>query len=369
MDAKYPFAEKFRDQILRCSSCGFCRAVCPVFGLTKRPAFNARGKMLVLKEVMDGTIQLSDELIETLFQCTTCASCANQCPSGVNPPEIIKEVRKDMVHIGSCHPAFTGMNQVLQSHTNIYAEEEPADFERQRNKKARYVYFVGCVGSYRQEEATKATLDLLDRLGVDYTLTDEVCCSGVLEDVGFEINQHLARRNIDLILATGAKTVITGCPYCSRTFNSKPQYGQLKSEKIEVVHLSQFLRNVDLKVKTDKRVTYHDPCDLGRHCGIYEEPREILRKIAPHFVELRHNRAAALCCGAGGGVRGAYAKNSIGMARLRLEEVKEVGAEVLLTECNSCAHNLNNAKLRAQNFKIYTTTEFVNQLLTQAKQP
>ena len=230
MEAKYPFAEKFRDQILRCSSCGFCRAVCPVFGLTKRPAFNARGKMLVLKEVLDGTIELSDELIETLFQCTTCASCANQCPSGVNPPEIIKEVRKDMVHIGSCHPAFKGMNQVLQSHTNIYGEEEPADFERQRNKKARYVYFIGCVGSYRQDEATTATLNVLDRLSVDYTLIDEVCCSGVLEDVGFEINSNLAQRNIDLILATGAKTVITGCPYCSRTFNKKPQYGQLMSE-------------------------------------------------------------------------------------------------------------------------------------------
>jgi len=367
MEAKYNFADKFRDQILRCSSCGFCRAVCPVFGLTKRPAFNARGKMLVLKEVMDGTIELSDELIETLFQCTTCGSCANQCPSGVNPTEIIKEVRKDMVHIGSCHPAFRGMNQVLQSHTNIYGEEEPADFERPRNKKAKYVFFIGCVGSYRQEEATTATLNILDRLRVDYTLIDEVCCSGVLEDVGYEINQGMAKKNIELILATGARTVITGCPYCSRTFNKKPQYGQLKSEGIEVIHLSQFLKDFDLNVKTDKRVTYHDPCDLGRHCGIYEEPREIIRKIAPNFVELRHNRANALCCGAGGGVRGAYAKNSIGMARLRLEEVEEVGAEVLLTECNSCVHNLINAKVRAQKFKIYTTTQFINMLFADSR--
>jgi len=223
------------------------------------------------------------------------------------------------------------------------------------------------VGSYRQDEATATTLNLLDRLKVDYTLIDEVCCSGVLEDVGYEINQDLAKKNIDLILATGAKTVITGCPYCSRTFNQKPQYGQLKNEGIEVVHLSQFLKNAEVNVKTDKRVTYHDPCDLGRHCGIYEEPREIIRKIAPDFVELRHNRANALCCGAGGGVRGAYAKNSIGMARIRLGEAEEVGAEVLLTECNSCVHNLSNAKLRAQNLKIYTTAQFLNQLLDQAK--
>jgi len=367
MEAKYDFIKKFREQVLRCSNCGFCRARCPVFGLTKRPAFNARGKMLVLKEVMDGTIDLNDELIETLFQCTTCASCSEQCPSGVNVPEIIKQVRKDMVHIGSCHPAFVGMNKVLQRHTNIYAEDEPEDFERQRNKKAEFIYYIGCVGSYREDGPTMATLNLLDRLEVDYTLIDEVCCSGVLKDIGYEINEDLAHKNIERILATGAKTVITGCPYCSRTFNDGQPYNQLKDGDVHVIHISQFLKDFDLNVKTDKRVTYHDPCDLGRHCGIYEEPREIVRRIAPNYVEMLRSRADALCCGAGGGVRGAYAKNSIAMARLRLKEVEQVGADILLTECNSCVHNLSNAKLRAQKFKIYTITQFINRLMEQEK--
>jgi len=367
MDVQYDFANKFRDQVLRCSSCGFCRAICPLFGLTKRPALNARGKMLVLKEVMDGSIDLNDELVETLFQCTTCAGCAELCPSGVSVPDIIKQVRKDMVFVGSCHPVFEGMNDVLQKHTNIYGEDEPEDFERERNKPAEYVFFIGCVGSYREDEPTMATLDLLDHFRVDYTLIDEVCCSGVLEDVGYEINKNLAQRNIDLILDTGAKTVITGCPYCSRTFNNKTPYDRLKNEKVKVIHISQLLKDFDPGVKTDKLVTYHDPCDLGRHCGIYEEPREIIRKIAPNFVEMRHNQANALCCGAGGGVRGAYAKNSIAMARRRLEEVEEIQAEVLLTECNSCVHNLDNAKLRAQKFRICTTAQFVNELIEKAE--
>jgi Fe-S oxidoreductase len=363
MEAKYDFEKKYREQVLQCSRCGFCQAVCPIFGATLRPSYNARGKMLVLKEVMDGKIQLNDELIETLFQCTTCASCFENCPSGVNVPEIIKQVRKDMVKIGSCHPAFKGMNEVLHKHTNIYAEDKPEDFGRQRNKKAEYVYFVGCVGLYREDEATEAALDLLDRLGVNYTLIDEVCCSGVLEDVGYQINETLARKNIDLILATGAKTVITGCPYCSRTFNNKPQYDDLREKGIKVLHLSQLIKDFDLGVKTGKRITYHDPCDLGRHCGIYEEPRETIRKITSDFVELPHHHADALCCGAGGGVRGAYAKNSIAMARRRLQEVEDVGAEVVLTECNSCVHNLANAKLRKQKFKVYTTTQFINELM------
>ena len=231
--------------------------------------------------VMDGTIDLNDELIETLFQCTICAACAENCPSCVNVPDIIKQVRKDMVNIGSCHPAFKGMNEVLKNHTNIYGEDEPEDFERERNKKTEYVYFIGCVGSYREDEATLETLDLLDRLNVDYTLIDEVCCSGFLEDVGYDMNEDLVRKNMDMILATGAKTVITGCPYCSRTFNNKPQYAELKEKGIKVLHITQFLKDFDFGVTTNKLVTYHDPCDLGRHCGIYEEPREIIRKIAP----------------------------------------------------------------------------------------
>ena len=222
MEAKYDFEKKFGEQVLKCSRCGFCQAVCPVFGSTLRPAYNARGKMLILKEVMDGKIDLNDDLIETLFQCTTCASCFKNCPSGVEVPEIIKQVRKDMVNIGSCHPAFKGMNEVLHKHTNIYAEDEPEDFERERNQKADYVFFIGCVGSYREDEATLATLKLLDRLKIDFTLIDEVCCSGVLEDVGYRINTDLTQKNIERVQATSAKTIITGCPYCQKLHRHGP---------------------------------------------------------------------------------------------------------------------------------------------------
>jgi Fe-S oxidoreductase len=366
MAKEYDFVEKYRDQVLRCSSCGFCQAQCPVFGLTLRPALNARGKMLVLKEVMDGNIPLNDELVETLFQCTTCANCSTHCPSGVSVPDIIKAVRRDMVASETCHPVFEGMEKVLATSTNIYAEDDPEDFGRERNQQAENVFFVGCVGLYREDEATEPTLDLLDKLKVDYTLIDEVCCTGVLEDVGFAINQERADQNIRGILATGAKRVITGCPFCYRTFNDKAQYKPLHDKGLEIVHLSQFLKDFDIGVKTDKKVTYHDPCDLGRHTGIYEDPRTTIKKIADDFVELPYNRAEANCCGAGGGVRGAFPANSIGMARRRLEEVEQVGAEILLTECNSCLHNLDNAKLRSQKFKIYTTSQYLMELIEEA---
>ena len=95
----------------------------------------------------------------------------------------------------------------------------------------------------------------------------------------------------------------------------------------------------------------------------FEAPRHIIRKMAPHFVEMVHHRKDALCCGAGGGVRGAYPKNSIAIARRRLKEAEEVGAEVVLTDCNSCVHNLSNARSRRQNIRIYSTAGFINELM------
>jgi Fe-S oxidoreductase len=331
-----------------------------------RPALSARGKMLMLQEVMEGNLDLDQELIETLCQCTTCANCSTNCPSGVSVPDIIREVRKDMAALRTCHPAFIGMKEVLDKHTNIYAEKEPEDLQRPRNQKADYVFFVGCVGAFREDEATLETLNLLDRLGVDYTLVDEVCCSGVLEDIGYQTNPELVEKNVESILSTGAGKVVTGCPYCFRTFRGNSRYRKLFDEGVEILHISQFLTGFDFGVTTDLNVTYHDPCDLGRHMGIYEEPRQTIRKIASNFVEMPHNRAEAICCGAGGGVRGAFPANSIAMARRRLEEAEKIGAHVVLTECNSCVHNLANAKLRRQKFEIYTIARFINLLMEEA---
>lgn len=363
MIEKMPRSRSLYDFILRCNSCGLCQPACPIFKATRRGALSARGKMIVLQDILEDRQEICDELIETLFQCTLCASCANQCPAGVDVPEILKAARKDMVDAGTCHPAFKSMNQILDEHANIYSIDERKTFGRKVKARADFVYFMGCVGQHREEKAVEATLDILDYLEVDYTLIEEVCCSVVLEDVGFSIHEDLAAKNVALIRDTGAKAVITGCPYCMRTFKKKEQYSPLRDAGIETLHISQFFKDFDFKAQTDLKVTYHDPCDLGRHCGIYEEPRQIIRKLAPNYVELPDHHAEALCCGAGGGVHWAYSQNSLAMARYRLQQAEQVGADVILTECNSCVHNLSGARSSSQKFEIYTTSRFIKLLL------
>jgi len=358
MPTSLQFDEKQRKAITQCSRCGFCRAVCPVFDLTKRPITNARGKMILLKEVMEGKLPLSEEVAKAFLRCTTCMNCTTNCPSGVDPQEMVKEMRKQMVGAGFDN-LFKAMGDTIEKYGNIYGETEHHDWGHKKGK-APIVLFLGCVGTYREEENIREALELLDILKVDFTLIDEVCCSGVLEDVGYQIKEDLVRRNIEALQKTGAQTLMATCPYCYRVFKDHPAYKELG---MEIKHITQFLKEFDFGVKTDKRVTYHDPCDLGRHAGIYDEPREIIRKIAPNFVEPRRTRENAMCCGAGGGFRGAFAKESVKIARNRLNQIiEDTGAEILLTECPSCVHNFRNAKRQKQQIEIYNLTEFLAKL-------
>jgi Fe-S oxidoreductase len=326
---------------------------------------NARGKMILLKEVMEGKLPLTEAIAQAFLRCTTCMNCTTNCPSGVDPQEMVKAMRKDMVGAGFDN-LFKAMGETVEKTGNIYGETERQDWGHQKGI-APVVLFLGCVGTYREEESIGETLQLLDILKVDFTLIDEVCCSGVLDDVGYTMKGDLARRNIQEIRKTGAKTLITTCPYCYRVFKDHPSYKDLG---LEIKHITQFLKDFDFEVKTDKKVTYHDPCDLGRHAGIYEEPREIIRKIAPNFVEPRRTRENAMCCGAGGGFRGAFAKESVKIARNRLSQIiDETGAEILLTECPSCLHNFKNAKRQKQKIEIYNLTEFLARLYRERERP
>src|SRR4030042_430694 len=118
MTSQLQFDEKQRKAITQCSRCGFCRAVCPVFDLTKRPVTNARGKMILLKELMEGKLPVTEAVAQAFLRCTTCKSCTVDCPSGADPQELVKAIRKEMTGIGYDN-LFKAMGEVVEKVGNI----------------------------------------------------------------------------------------------------------------------------------------------------------------------------------------------------------------------------------------------------------
>ena len=212
------------------------------------------------------------------------------------------------------------------------------------------LYFRGCTAREKQTCISQATERLLKEAGVDYrTLDDEKCCGSVLLRTGFlkEAEEQI-RRNTDVL--KGEK-IITSCAGCYKTL--RDDY-----EGLDVIHISQLLDKLikEGKIKISKKdfdVTYHDSCHLGRHGGVFDEPREVIKSVA-NLIEMENNRESSLCCGAGGGVKSAYPEIANQMAELRINQAKQTGCSTLVTPCPFCKLNLEN-----DDMEVLDLTEFL----------
>ncbi|UCF07796.1 MAG: hypothetical protein JSW28_09175 [Thermoplasmata archaeon] len=238
------------------------------------------------------------------------------------------------------------------------------------------VYFPGCMATYRAQDIAKSTMDLLRKAGVEFTLLgeDEWCCGSVMLRTGnTDAAEELKEHNIAAFKEAGADTVITSCAGCFRTLGT--DYGKLTGEQdYEVRHILEFIKDLisqgKLKFpKTGKKVTYHDPCHLGRHSGMYEVPREVLTSVPGlELVEMERNRENARCCGAGGGVSSAFKDLSNRMADARLKDAEETGAEVLTSACPFCTHQLRQAAERnGSKMKVVDITELLRGIMQSAE--
>jgi heterodisulfide reductase subunit D len=216
------------------------------------------------------------------------------------------------------------------------------------------VYFPGCMATYRAKEIAKSTIELLKRGGVEFELLgeDEWCCGSVMLRTGnVDVADELREHNVEAFKNQGADLVITSCSGCFKTL-SQDYEKMTGSLDFEVKHVLEILKELieEGKLKfpeTKLKVTYHDPCHLGRHSGMYEIPRDILNSILGlEFVEMPRNRENARCCGAGGGVRAGYKELSDKMADTRIKEAEETGAEVLTSACPFCTFALREAAER-----------------------
>ena len=338
-----------------CYQCGLCDTVCP---------WNRVRNFSMRKIVRQATFGLTEIENEEMWLCTTCGRCPQQCPRGVKIIECGVSLRRIATEYGVFPDP---VKSVRTASASLVGEGNPLSEERAKRadwakglsvktftEGMEVLYFPGCYFSYdpRLKKAAAATAHILNKAGVDFGIlgTKESCCGESIRKTGDEeLFKRLARENIKMFIDNGVKKVLVSSPHCFHTF--KNEYPEFKVN-FEVVHISQFLfelmeeGRLELSKEYGKRVTYHDPCYMGRHNGIYEEPREVLRKIPGlELEEMPDSRVESLCCGGGGGRIWMETQKGERFSDLRLEQAMGVGAEVLVTSCPYCITNFEDSRL------------------------
>jgi len=322
-----------------CVRCGTCRSVCPAFEVLGWESKNTRGRIMVAKALREG-FPPDAGVLDSLNTCTTCGICAAKCPAGANPPSIVQEARRVLVGRGVMTAAQAGFRAKVAESANTFGElGDRLGWLSDREglpDRADSVYFVGCLDSYRYPEVAARTFEILRRFGVSL-LRDEKCCGSPLIRTGSPA-ETVMEENLRQIREMKAKTVITGCAGCYSTLKRDypPEFEVVSVPEFLALHLSE----LDLK-RLDMTVTYHDPCHLGRHAGIYDPPREVIRAIC-RLVEMKRSREEARCCGGGGGVRAGYPDLSLEIAKHRLQDVPD-GVDAIVSCCPLCVRNLSDA--------------------------
>jgi Fe-S oxidoreductase len=226
-------------------------------------------------------------------------------------------------------------------------------------KPSSVVLYIGCVGMSIETETASHSIKLLQRLGIDFTLIDEVCCEAVKAETGSSPNPERIRMNVEKVKEVGGREVVFLCPTCLKTFL---EYDKEHPTGLFFKTLISFLSdNFSFTSSgTDPATfTYHDPCHLGRGLESFDGTRALLKGLGSNWVEMEHHHRESLCCGAGGGVRGFYPKFSRDIGKRRVKEAEEVKADIILTDCLSCKHNLKQGVPWEGRMKVMTTPEYI----------
>jgi Fe-S oxidoreductase len=350
------------DAVKLCYECGICDTVCPWNRVT---TFSMR------KLIREATFGLSEIEREEIWRCTTCGLCPQRCPRDVKQIEDMVALRRMATQYGLYPPSVRPVRAVSASLTaqgNPFGEERKnrADWAEGLSVKAftegmEVLYFPGCYPSYdaRLKKVAAATANILNEAGVDFGIlgVQENCCGESIRKTGNEeCFKQLARENIKTFVEHGVKRILVSSPHCYHTFkNEYPEF----MVHFEVVHISQYLFQLigegRLRPAKEygKKVTYHDPCYLGRHNGIFDEPRGVLKTIPGlELCEMAESREDSLCCGMGGGRIWFETPKTERFSNLRLEQAIGVGAEVLVTSCPYCITQFEDTRLALKDSEV-----------------
>jgi len=359
-----------------CYQCGLCDTVCP---------WNRVRPFSMRKIVRQATFGLTEIENEDIWLCTTCGTCPQQCPRGVKIIECGVSLRR----IATEYRVFPASAKPIPAiSASLVGDGNPLNEERKKRAEwaeghsvktftegMEILYFPGCYLCYdpRLKKVARATANILTRAGVDFGIlgSKENCCGESIRKTGDEeLFKRLARENINTFIENGVKKILVSSPHCYHTFkNEYPEF----MVNFEVVHISQFLfelideGRLEIAKEYGKKVTYHDPCYLGRHNGVYDEPRKTLEKIPGlELSEMADSLEDSLCCGGGGGRIWMETPKSERFSDLRLEQAVGIGAEVLATSCPYCIANFEDSRLNLKDsevIEIKDITEIIGEVI------
>ncbi|MCJ7809063.1 MAG: (Fe-S)-binding protein [Desulfobulbaceae bacterium] len=365
------------DEVAKCNKCGFCLPSCPTYIVKKNEAYSPRGRNAITRFAIEKTLELNEDTEKAIFTCLGCGACTVVCLSSVKTKDLIFQNRECQVDRGFYPKVAERLVKTLAEARNISDDDQEDRSEWQELMKnlpeealekehADILFFVGCVASFfpMVQKIPANMARILQEAHVDFTILggEEWCCGFPLVGAGMpEKLEELKEHNLQKVKDVGAKTIVFTCPSCLHTWK------HLYNTDVKLVHASQMIAEliesgkVTLKNPIDATVTYHDPCDLGRNTGIYEEPRAVLKSIPGlRFVDLPMNRKFSICCGGGGNVEMTEPDLSAQVAQMKLDSIKAVGADMVVTGCQQCVRTMaTRARRQKMDLEVKDLTELV----------
>jgi Fe-S oxidoreductase len=342
--------------LLECIQCGRCTGGCPV---SMKTALNIRS--IIYEALIEDFVDPS--LMPVLWDCTNCLTCTTRCPKDIKPADVIIGLRGYIVGEGKGVPPRVRdalMSAFTRGNTLGFATEgrdgwtEGLDFEVPNvldTGQTDLLFYVGCTPAYdpRVQPVTRALATIFRQVGIEFGTMgiDEMCCGNEIRRIGeAEGFADMVEGFHEMLQEFGAQRMVTVSPHCFNAFHN--EYGEMP---FPVQHYTQFLTELleggklTFQKEVRKRVTYHDPCFLGKHNNIYDEPRHILRSIpGVEFEDLDRSRERSVCCEGGGGRMWAEGTNiEERLAHQRVRDAVDLGAEVLAVACPFCLLTLEDA--------------------------
>ena len=338
-----------------CYQCGMCTATCP---------WNQVRGFPVRRLIHQAQLGLTDFEDEDVWLCATCKACVDRCPRGVEVTDIMRALRRVIVEVGAGKVPDSlriGIKNICGVGNPLgEPPEKRADWAKDLGVKTftkgtEVLYLPCCIPAYdpKFQRVARATVNILKKADVDFGIllnAELSCCGESVRKIGQEsVFQSLAQNNISLFTEAGVKTIVVTSPHCYHAV--KNEYPELGGN-FEVFHFSQYLaeliRQGRLKFtkELNKKVTYHDPCYLGRHNDVYDEPRQVLESIPGlELADMRDYRENTLCCGGGGGRIWMETKKGERFSDLRIEQALDIGASILAVACPYCMVNFEDSVL------------------------